>query len=159
MISIIAVDPGKVTGVAWFTRVKTQERFGSAQVDIDDAANYIRQLACNFYRKLDVPVDIACERFVIGATTARNSPQHDALHLIGSLGDFAANFDWCETRFVLQPAAEAKKVGNKTVLRDLGWWSRLPGGHANDAASHVCLRLLTAHPAVWLGLLNSIEYI
>ena len=89
-------------------------------------------------------ITIACEKFVITKNTARKAPQHDALELTGVLRRIAHQH---KVRFIQQNMSDAKKIGGRAILDQLGW--RRKGRdtrHMNDAMGQIIMCLAANHP-------------
>lgn len=150
-INVIAVDPGKITGIAWYDG----RHFGSTQKSEEEITSYLAGLIEQRLHCIG-QLHIVCERFDITTQTGRKTSQPAAVNIIG---DIRATCRRKRVGLTMQPASLAKKIGSKGVLRKLGWWdtrSAQTGNHANDGASHVCLYLHNVHPAVWLDMLGSV---
>lgn len=120
---ITAIDPGKTTGVAMWEEDGT----GFYQYD-----NWLQVPSSMWVRHADI---LIVEKFTITPSTAKKSPQYDALYLIGAL--LYKYLD--KVRF--QKPSEAKSFSTDPKLKRVGFWT--PGqGHANDAARHLLLYLV-----------------
>jgi predicted butyrate kinase (DUF1464 family) len=82
-------------------------------------------------------VFIGTERFIIGVSTAKKTPQPDALMVIGKVEELPRKFP--EVNLRLQSAAEAKKFTNKHLKYLSGYTKNRR--HSNDAKRHI-LRLM-----------------
>lgn len=147
--NLIGVDPGEVTGVAFYNI----RGFTSVEIPGDQAASFIRERA--LARAVIGDVRIGCERWVNRPQVGRMTAQPRAQLLIGALTDFAQ----CDDRISLelQSPGDAKKAVSHNVLRMLGWWTRTRDGHANDAATQVGLLMLRHFPALWYELTHPVE--
>jgi hypothetical protein len=81
---------------------------------------------------------VVCERFIIGAHTAKLTQAPWSLEQIGALRFFCSRNS---IPFVLQNAADAKKFGTDKALNTLGWKRPRGGGHARDAQRHLLVYL------------------
>lgn len=144
---IVGVDPGKVTGLAaWRFRdtvglYLTPER---QEVSANDVTRVLR-LMLRFER----PTLLACERFIKATGGRPQTAQPDADRVIGAVRSLA---DELVVRCVYQSPGPAKRVAPDRLLRQLGWYTRTPDGHANDACRHVLLALATFHVEVFARL-------
>ena len=143
MLTLIAVDPGQMCGVATYY----DGQFDSIQCDHEEALN---ELVVPW---LDAFPDTRCavERYTIGQRTVKMSRQPTALHVIGVIQRE------CKLRsipFVLRPPSDAKKLGNKQLQRRLGLWSGA-SDHANDATAHLLLALAVDHRKTFAELVKS----
>lgn len=137
---IIALDPGKVSGVAEYGL----RHFWSDELPTWEAVEYVDH---HLSSGATPPVDlIVCEAFVISARTLRGTRQYDALESIGALRYLAGR---AGTAFRLITAAASKNFATDAKLKKLGWYDPSPGGHKNDAARV----LLTA--AVDVGVIDA----
>lgn len=140
--TVIAVDPGKTTGIVWyvpehdvyhqkqleFSEMEMLHQLIAAQVEYAESVNTGNAHLCA----------LAVERFVITAQTAKNTQAPWSLEVIGVTRYFAQR--WC-VPLVLQSAASAKTFATDRRLKQLGWY--VPGrGHGNDAARHLLLFLI-----------------
>ena len=127
---IIAVDPGKVTGIAcWF-----DEQMTSWQEPTWYAVDRIwNALEGNGLGPVDV---VVCESYTITESTLRKTREPYSLESIGALR-------WMSNRhsveFLLQAPADAMGFMTDDKLRMMGWYRSSIGGHANDAARHLGL--------------------
>jgi hypothetical protein len=135
--NIIAIDPGKVTGVAV---VCASGGFASLELPADDALDLVWKLA-----NIWVFVDIVSERYTVTQRTM--TPQTDALEMNGALRFIARRI---ERPFKLQGRSEVKKAISDAVLRDVEWFVRTKDGHANDAARQLGFHVLQSDPVEWL---------
>lgn len=127
---VLAVDPGKMTGVAYLDR-ETND-FKSYELDFD--------ATCAFAEKMSVALGtdllIVSESFIITVQTAKNTQAPWSLELIGVLRFLSRRFT--EQDIVLQSPSTAKRFSSDERLKQMGW--HVPGkGHANDAARHLLL--------------------
>jgi hypothetical protein len=132
MASIMAVDPGKVTGVAILnTRKPGIETFELAG----------RYVVADFVQG-NAPSEMVCEQFVISERTIRTAQDVNALRIIGWLDIWTHQH---AIPFDLQTAAQAKKFASDDKLKALGWYTATHDGHANDAARHLLVYLHRKH--------------
>lgn len=126
--AVLAVDPGLVTGIALYTEATV---FMSDEVDGGALgfADAFRQalMAWNF-------THVVIEDFIITSATLTNTRQYDPLYIIGWLGIECFHLG---IPFTKQTPSNGKSFGTDDKLRHLGWYSRTPGGHRNDAARHL----------------------
>lgn len=131
-LTIIAVDPGKVSGWAHMSH----DAFYSGQMDWYDHLQWIdRILTTNAWSGGNKPV-IVVEDFIYTAATAKKSRQTWSTEAIGVLRFMAFKHD---LEFVTQTPAAAKRFATDDKLKNLGWYTPTKGGHANDAARHMLL--------------------
>lgn len=125
---LFAVDPGGTTGYALFT---PEDGWYAGQAEG----------RWSFHRVLDEAIAsgrhwrFIVERFTITGRTAQNTPQYDALYIIGAI-DYLASKLGMKVDFQLP--SEAMNFSTDDKLRAAGWY--IPGeGHANDASRHLLL--------------------
>ena len=140
---ILAVDPGKKTGIAVFAFDGTEpELLKSDEVMF---SNYDRLIlfAMDLAKEQGHDLDIVCERFVINAQTVKNSQAPFSLEHIGILKYLMlVNGYNPETKLVMQAPVDAKRMFPNEALKKLGYWHVGGEGHALDAIRHGLLRLV-----------------
>lgn len=132
---IVWLDPGKVTGLAWYDI--TADRFGSAQYESDELMAVCDSLTATHTGRLAVGWEL-----YIQTPRSKGTAKY-------SLGEIAKVKSLCEERHVPilkgQPSSARNLQSTVVFLRRLGWYR--PGlGHANDAASHLFRHLIRMHP-------------
>lgn len=130
---VLAVDPGLATGMCCFYWDLGEEPVleWSAEVDEDMYANPIR------YEFSQHPkLEVACERFIINAETAKKSQAPYSLELIGVLKQIVRDQGLPVSHITLQAPVDAKKLFPNTALKKLGYWHVGGGGHALDSIRH-----------------------
>ena len=138
---ILAVDPGKATGVAMYypTYPDHPPAFQSAVVP-----GGLTGFAEWFQDYKDYTGIIICEKFTIGAMQTRTTSQYDALYINGYLMGVC----YLERHYltlIQQPVTSAKNFATNDKLKKLGWYDPRDGGHAVDAARHL-LTYLSKQP-------------
>ena len=129
MKSVLAVDPGKMTGMAWWDRSGALREVG--QMEQFEFLDWVFQHIHEF----DV---IVCESYHITQATLKKSRQYQPLEIIGALR-WMASFYLC--KFKLQSPSDAKIFAVNEKLKIIGWYQ--PGrDHANDALRHLMLYLV-----------------
>lgn len=130
---VLALDPGKTTGVATYD-LRTGE-FESSQLDYDGVCQLMMKVAS------EAPhIDLVSEDFVITVQTAKNTQATWSLELIGVARMVSRMYGGQD--LILQMPANAKRMMSDDMLKLIGWHK--PGqGHANDAARHLGLYLLS----------------
>ena len=124
MEHIIAVDPGKTCGVAFFGW-----SFSSGEHSAQNALALVHYVLAGSGAEL-----VVCESFV--PRPGIRTWQPEALETIGALRYI------CQREgipFELQAPADAKRFSTNDKLQLLGWRNPTPGGHADDAARHLLL--------------------
>ncbi len=140
---ILAVDPGKATGVSCFTWTpKDTEPVleWSAEVQPDEFAAPIRGIIAKAISE-DYVLDIVCERFTINAQTVRNSQAPYSLEQIGVLKQIMRDAGMSDNELKYQSPSDAKRMFPNEALKKLEYWHRGGGGHALDAIRHGLLFL------------------
>ena len=140
---ILAVDPGKASGICCFTwepgnSAPNLEWAGEFQpheyaAPIRDA---IGQAFLGGYQ-----LDIVCERFTINAQTVRNSQAPYSLEQIGVLKQAMRDAAIDENQLKFQSPADAKRMFTNEGIKKLGYWHKGGAGHALDAIRHGLLYL------------------
>lgn len=126
-LTIVAVDPGKMTGWAM---LKLGE-FSSGQIP-----------GSAFLLWIDMAIEqglmpsIVCEDFIYTAQTAKKTRQTYSTESIGVLRFLSYKHD---LSFTLQAPVDAKKFSTNDKLKAMDWYTPTKGGHANDAARHLLL--------------------
>ena len=132
--NILALDPGKKTG--WAAYDFTTKRFVSGEDDFITNARRVHAIAA----ELNDELSIVSESFTITVNTAKNTQATWSLELIGVYRYLSLAY--CREDLTLQAPAAAKRFSSDDRLRAMGWYT--PGkGHANDAARHLMLYLVT----------------
>lgn len=133
---IAALDPGKVTGMA-FIRVHDD-------VPLMDTLYNIELPAMEAVAELDAWLEnsvyglVVCEAFTISPMTARHSAQNDALEVIGAARYLSGKYKYA---FQTQPPSVRKVIGTSN-LQKLGWYNPSPDKHMIDAARHLAVVLM-----------------
>lgn len=141
-VAVLAVDPGKMTGVAFLdwsgiasespTIIKT------AEVDELEFADFINEALSeksNFYE-----FKVVCEQFTINLQTAKKSQAPFSLEQIGVLKYLCRQNNIND--IVFQSPADAKNMFPNPKLKKLDLWHRGGEGHALDALRHGLLLLV-----------------
>ena len=139
MKHVVAVDPGKATGVAYFQYEDGMENpvlVASAEVQPHEFAGWVR----GALSKISDPI-IVCERFTINAQTVKNSQAPYSLEQIGVLKQIMRDNNIDENSIVWQTPADAKALFPNPALKKVGSWHVGGEGHANDAIRHGLLYL------------------
>lgn len=142
--SVLAVDPGKTTGVAYLTwsgeREDNPVRVYSGEVDPDGFASAINTFLNDW--KTQGSFQVVCERFVINAQTVRNSQAPFSLEQIGVLKHLCRESGYPVDGIKMQAPVDAKNMFPNPALKALGTWHVGGEGHANDAIRHGLLHLV-----------------
>ena len=130
MTWVMALDPGKTTGIASL-RIEDGE-FVSKQTNFDETVAIVQKAATTNREELT----LVSESFIITQQTAKNTQATWSLELIGFCRAMARMHTGRD--LVLQAPSQAKRFSSDERLKIMGWY--IPGqGHANDAARHLML--------------------
>jgi hypothetical protein len=133
---VLAIDPGKATGLAWYD-VMSPDSFRSVELGFMDACGAINRYAATYGDQ----IDIVAETFLITVQTAKNTQATWSLEVIGVAKYLALKHTGAPA--IMQQQSEAKTFSTNDRLRAIGWYA--PGlRNANDAAKHL-LRYLVKH--------------
>jgi hypothetical protein len=136
---VLAVDPGKATGMALFTKQPNEDPVlvWSIEVQQHEYASPIRQVLTQYQ-----DVEVVCERFTINAQTVKNSQAPFSLEQIGILKQCLLDVGRPADDIYFQSPADAKAMFPNPALKKLEYWHRGGEGHAMDAIRHGMLRLV-----------------
>ena len=139
---VLAVDPGKMTGMALFSREIDSEPVieWSAELEQHEVAAALRGILWN--PTMRGTLDVVCERFIINAQTVRNSQAPYSLEVIGILKQCLQDNGREMDDIYFQPPSEAMGMFTNEKLKKLEYWHRGGKGHALDAIRHALLRLV-----------------
>ena len=139
---ILAVDPGKASGICYFTMEDGQEpiMLWSGEYQQHEYADPIRR-AFAYAKSHGVRLEVVCERFTINAQTVRNSQAPYSLEQIGILKQIMLDYGRAPEDIYFQSPADAKAMFNNEKIRILDFWHRGGEGHALDSIRHALLRL------------------
>lgn len=138
-LTIIAVDPGKITGVAIWLQGAV-EPFQSMELGVDAFFDFIHTFV---HEQVSAGKDvrIVAESFIITINTAKNTQSGWSLEHIGVLKFLAHRYKLRPV--TLQAPNVGKTFGTNGKLKLLGWQRKgtIDGvryaGHADDAARHL----------------------
>jgi hypothetical protein len=139
---IIAVDPGKATGLCCFGFDAGDEPhlIMSGEYQPSELAAPIRGLL-DGAKAEGIPVEVVCERFTINAQTVRNSQAPYSLEQIGVLKQLMRDAGMSDNELKFQSPADAKRMFTNEGIKKLGYWHKGGEGHALDAIRHGLLYL------------------
>jgi hypothetical protein len=139
---VLAVDPGKMTGMALFSREGASEPvlMWSKELEQTEVAEVIRSVLWDPRMKNDLAV--VCERFIINAQTVRNSQAPYSLEVIGILKQCLLDNRRSMDDIYFQAPSEAMGMFTNEKLKKLEYWHRGGAGHALDAIRHALLKLV-----------------
>lgn len=140
-VKIIAVDPGGTTGLALAVFIDgVVTRFEATERAPMEAVQWVEwELNEKFSGDPNEATLVACENFI--PRPGVRTWQPDALHIIGAL----RYMTWLRGEQVaLQSPGDAKRFATNDKLEKIGWRSRTPGGHADDAVRHLMIAAVRA---------------
>lgn len=139
---VLAIDPGKTTGMALFSREGLSEPVleWSKELEQHEVAEAIRSTI--WLPTIRHNVDVVCERFVINAQTVRNSQAPYSLEVIGIVKQCLHDNGRAMDDIYFQAPADAMTMFDNKKLKKLEYWHVGGGGHALDAIRHALLRLV-----------------
>lgn len=149
---VLAVDPGKVTGMALvcFSKGQDPELVWSGELDMHD---YYHELNKLFYQFGD-QLEIVCEKFTINMQTAKKSQAPYSLECIGILKGMFIHYGRDPESLHYQLPANAMNMFTNEKLKKLGYWHRGGAGHALDAIRHSLLYVVQQEKWNFLPLLR-----
>lgn len=135
---ILAVDPGKATGMALISLESGSEPVleWSDELQQEEYAKPIR----SYLEAYGGDLEVVCERFTINAQTVKNSQAPYSLEQIGILKQCLFDVGRVAEEVKFQSPADAKAMFPNEALKFLGYWHRGGEGHALDAIRHALLR-------------------
>jgi hypothetical protein len=139
---ILAVDPGKASGICLFSWEdgKEPEMLWSIEAQQNEYAKPIRD-AFYLSQMTGVTLEIVCERFTINAQTVRNSQAPYSLEQIGILKQIMMDNGREPDDIYFQSPADAKAMFTNDKIKKLEYWHKGGEGHALDSIRHGLLRL------------------
>jgi len=140
---VIAVDPGKTTGLAVFSYEPGTEPVLKSSGEYE-VWRFVEELqgAILLARSVNETAEIVCERFVINAQTIKNSQAPFSIEQIGITKYVMYQHGIDPDRLIFQAPSDAKKMFPNDALRRLGYWTVGTAGHDKDAMRHGLLRLV-----------------
>lgn len=140
---VLAVDPGKATGMALFSYTAGEEPIllWSVEVQQEEYAAPIRA-SLDAAKHMEVEIEIVCERFTINAQTVKNTQAPFSLEQIGILKQCLLDVGRSTSDIYFQSPADAKAMFDNPKLKKLEYWHKGGEGHALDAIRHGLLRLV-----------------
>jgi len=143
MRHILAVDPGKATGLSYFIfdGQNDPEMLWSKEVQQHEYAQPIRD-AFRYSQSQGAKLEVVCERFTINAQTVRNSQAPFSLEQIGILKQIMMDNGRTPDEIFFQSPADAKAMFTNEKIKVLEYWHRGGEGHALDSIRHGLLRLV-----------------
>jgi hypothetical protein len=138
---VLAVDPGKATGMALFAYDDENDPtlVWSGEYQQEEYAEPIRKTLAAYG---DGNLEVVCERFTINAQTVKNTQAPYSLEQIGILRQCLMDSGRKADDIYFQSPADAKAMFDNKKLKVLGYWHKGGEGHALDAVRHGLLRLV-----------------
>lgn len=139
---VLAVDPGKASGICCFVWEPNQEPelLWAGEFQPSEYIAPIRETLGKAFLEGYV-LDVVCERFTINAQTVRNSQAPYSLEQIGVLKQAMRDAAIDESLLKFQSPADAKRMFTNEGIKKLGYWHKGGAGHALDAIRHGLLFL------------------
>ena len=136
---ILAVDPGKATGVCLFSIEKGEDPtlMFSWEVTMETFAQIVR-----WALKAYPGTEVVCEKFTITARTAKLTQAPYSLEHIGILKQCMMDEKLDYENLPLQTPTDAKAMFPNPALKKLGYWHRGGAGHALDSIRHGLLYMV-----------------
>ena len=140
---ILAVDPGKASGICLFEWVEGEEpkMAWSGEYQQNQYAQAIR-LAIHASQSSGVKVEVVCERFTINAQTVRNSQAPYSLEQIGIQRQCLLDAGYPMDDISFQSPADAKAMFSNEKIKKLEYWHKGGEGHALDSIRHALLYMV-----------------
>jgi hypothetical protein len=139
---VLAIDPGKATGMALFSLELGSEPVleWSKELEQDEVAEAVRSVL--WAPEIRHHLDVVCERFTINAQTVRNSQAPYSLEVIGIVKQCLKDNGRPMDDIYFQAPADAMSMFTNEKLKKLEYWHRGGAGHALDAIRHALLRCI-----------------
>jgi hypothetical protein len=137
MRHILAVDPGKASGLALFSLETGEEPvlIWSQEYQQEEYAKPIRSTLAKYPNVL-----VVCERFIINAQTAKKTQAPYSLEQIGILRQCLMDAGRKADDIIFQSPSDAKAMFDNPKLKKLEYWHKGGEGHALDAIRHALLQ-------------------
>lgn len=142
---VIAVDPGLVTGIAWWIPDLSPTP-GCGEFSKKNVGSVLEGL---LQGKDPESVIVVCEKYVL--LPGVKSAQPEALMFMGVVEFLCQKYG---VKLVWQFPRDAKKMCTDGFLRKTGWYMKTKDGHANDAMRHVGLWLALNQPEEFAKLIG-----
>lgn len=140
---ILAVDPGKASGICLFEwNVGEEPKMAwSGEYQQHQYAQAIR-LGLHAAQLSGLKIEVVCERFTINAQTVRNSQAPYSLEQIGILRQCLLDAGYAMDDISFQSPADAKAMFPNEKIKKLDYWHKGGEGHALDAIRHALLYMV-----------------
>ena len=141
VIRILAIDPGKASGISLFEYEVGQEpkMISTGEYQMREYAQPIR-LAIASALDDKVQILIVCERFIINAQTAKNTQAPYSLEMIGVAKQIMLDYGIDPETLIFQSPSDAKAMFPNPALKKLDYWFVGGEGHSLDSIRHALLR-------------------
>ena len=141
MIRILAIDPGKASGICLFEYKAGEEPklISTGEYQMKEYAQPIR-LALASALEDKVQILVVCERFIINAQTVRNTQAPYSLEMIGVAKQIMLDYGIDPDALIFQSPADAKAMFPNPALKKLDYWFVGGEGHSLDSIRHGLLR-------------------
>ena len=141
MIRILAIDPGKASGISLFEYQVGEEPklISTGEYQMREYAQPIR-LAIASALNDKVQILVVCERFIINAQTAKNTQAPYSLEMIGVAKQIMLDYGIDPDTLVFQSPSDAKAMFPNPALKKLDYWFVGGEGHSLDSIRHALLR-------------------
>lgn len=141
--TVVAVDPGKMTGVALVRVTSIIKHYGFEFPEDAAVDYYLDEIPVVLHNPLsDEGVEVVCESIIISTATAKKSQDVQAsIRQIGVLQHLCRRKG---IKFTLQPPSD-QAFGTDELLRALGWWT-VGSDHARSASRHAAKYLAQTDP-------------
>lgn len=124
---ILALDPGKTTGYAWFD---STGHFGYGEIE----GRFKVYAALRQWSSAGARPEIVIESWSVRDDTTKMSRQDDPYLIIGYVEGLCEANGWA---FSTQTPGQAKGFATDDKLHAIGWEATTKGGHARDASRHL----------------------
>lgn len=141
---VLAIDPGKLTGVAYMRRFDNEvEILQSAELDEDSIIPWVRPIIYSWHpeRPGEFPLRVVMETFTVTIETAKKSQAPFSLEVIGAVKQVCRDYFYRLDTIAWQTPNDAKESFPNAKLKRIGLWHRGGAGHALDAIRHGSLYL------------------
>jgi hypothetical protein len=149
---VLAVDPGKVTGMALasFGKGSDPQLIWADELEMYDYYQKLHQLFATYGDDLE----IICEKFTINVQTAKKSQAPYSLECIGILKAVMMYYGRDPEELKYQLPANAMSMFPNAKIKTMGYWYRGGAGHALDAIRHALLYVVQQEKWNFLPLLR-----
>lgn len=138
MTTILAIDPGKMTGAAFITYSKdsTKIYMQSYEIPMEEINSWLQENLEEQSYDIDA---VVIEDFKITAGTGKLGSPDWSLRIIGAVEYICNQYGIPLTK---QFPSNAKSFSSNEKLRAVDMWHKGGAGHANDALRHAMLYMV-----------------